>query len=80
MYPYDELYTPRQAAAFLNVSEMQVRAAIKEGRLHAWRMPHRKDLLVRKSDLLPYMDGLQELPGPRQLSLFGEDKAQSGAA
>ena len=79
MYPYDELFTTRQAAAYLNVSEMQVRLAVKEGRIHGWRMPQRKDVLIRKSDLLPFLDKLQELPGPRQLSLF-DNEQKPGAA
>ena len=30
--------------------------AIKEGKLRAWRLPNRRDVLVRKRDLLPFRD------------------------
>jgi excisionase family DNA binding protein len=77
MHAYDELYTTRQAAAFLGVGELAIRLAVKEGKLRAWRLPGRKDALVRKSDLLPFAEPGHELSAPRQLPLFGED---AGAA
>jgi excisionase family DNA binding protein len=78
MYGYDELFTTRQAAAFLGVGEPAIRLAVREGRLRAWRMPNRKEVLIRKRDLLPFLDTGRESLGPRQLSLFGE--REQGAA
>ena len=70
MYGYDELFTTRQAATFLGVGELAIQRAIKEGKLRAWRLPNRRDVLVRKRDLLPFRDPGHELLAPRQLSLF----------
>lgn len=79
MYASDDLYTLRQAAAFLSVSEIDVRRMVLGGDLRAWSMPNSKTMLVRKRDLLPFLDPGAELPVARQLSLFG-DEAQHGAA
>ncbi len=79
MYGYDELFTTRQAAAFLGVGEANIRLAVGDGRLRAWRMPNRRELLVRKRDLLPLRDAGLDRLGPRQLSLFGEPEV-AGAA
>jgi len=72
MYGYDELYSARQAAAFLGVGEPAIRLAVKNGALRAWRLPNSRDVLIRKRDLLPFREPGQTLPGPRQLSLFGD--------
>jgi excisionase family DNA binding protein len=80
MHAYDELYTTRQAAAFLGVSELAVRTAVKDGKLRAWRLPSRRDVLIRKRDLLPFTDPDHELDAPRQLALFDERTRQQGVA
>jgi excisionase family DNA binding protein len=78
----DEMYTTRQAAIYLGVTEADIRLAIREGKLRAWAMPLDRGLIVRKSDLLPYRhaEGRQSLT--RQLQLFtagANDPAQESA-
>jgi excisionase family DNA binding protein len=80
MYGYDELFTTRQAAAFLGVGELAIRLAVKEGKLRAWRLPNRRDALIRKRDLLPFRDPGHELLAPRQLSLFDLADGDQGSA
>jgi excisionase family DNA binding protein len=80
MHAYDELYTTLQAAAFLGVSELAIRTAVKEGTLRAWRLPSLRDVLIRKRDLLPFTDPDHELDAPRQLALFDERTRQQGVA
>ncbi|MDQ2806948.1 MAG: excisionase family DNA-binding protein [Chloroflexota bacterium] len=76
MYGQDELFTTRQAAAFLGVEELTVRLAIKQGTLRAWRMPQSRHVLIRKRDLLPFHDPAHALlAAPRQLALFSDDAA-----
>ncbi len=72
MHGYDELFTTRQAAAFLGVGETAIRIAAKEGKLRAWRLPQSRDILIRKRDLLPFRDPGHTLLAPRQLSMFDE--------
>lgn len=79
MYAGDDLYTLRQAAAFLSVSEVDVRRMVQAGSLSAWPMPNSKTMLVRKRDLLPFLDPGAELPVARQMPLFGDER-RSGAA
>jgi hypothetical protein len=79
MYASDDLYTLRQAAAFLSVSEVDVRRMVQAGTLHALSLPNSKTLLVRKRDLLPFLDPGAEWPVARQLPLFGDER-QTGAA
>ena len=78
MYARDELYTMRQAAAFLGLPEAVVGRMIQGGQLRAWSTPNNKTLLIRKRDLLPFLDPEAVLPAPRQLSLF--DDGKRGAA
>ncbi len=76
MYGQDELFTTRQAAAFLGVEDLTIRLAIKQGTLRAWRLPQGRDVLIRKRDLLPFRAPHQALlAAPRQLALFGDDAA-----
>jgi excisionase family DNA binding protein len=79
MYTGDDLYTLRQAAAFLSVSEVDVRRMVQAGKLRAWSMPNSKTMLVRKRDLLPFLDPGAELPVARQLPMFA-DEQRHGAA
>ena len=79
MYAGDDLYTLRQAAAYLSVSEVDVRRMVQAGKLSAWPMPNSKTMLVRKRDLLPFLDPGAELPVARQLPMFGDER-RPGAA
>jgi excisionase family DNA binding protein len=79
MYASDDLYTLRQAAAFLSVSEVDVRRMVQGGKLRAWSLPNSKTMLVRKRDLLPFLDPGAALPVARQLPMFGDER-QTGAA
>lgn len=73
MYGQDELFTTRQAAAFLGVNEMTIQLAVKQGTLRAWRMPQGRDILIRKRDLLPFRDPHNPLlAAPRQLSFLDD--------
>lgn len=66
----DEMYTTRQAAIYLGVTEADIRLAIREGKLRAWAMPLDRGLIVRKSDLLPYRHEEARKSLTRQLQLF----------
>ena len=69
MYGGDELYTMRQAAAFLGVAEGVVSRMVASEQLRAWTAPNNKTLLICKRDLLPSsIPG--DPPAPRQLSLL----------
>ena len=68
-----------QAAAFLGILEMDVRRMVQGGKLRAWSLPNSKAMLVRKRDLLPFLDPGAELPVARQLPMFA-DEQRSGAA
>lgn len=73
----DEMYTTKQAAIYLGVTEADVRLAVREGKLRAWNMPMQRGLLVRKGDLARFRNaGRAALT--RQLSLFTADA--NGAA
>ena len=76
MYATDELYSLRQAAAFLGVPEPVVQRMIQSGQIRAWSLPSNRTMLVRKRDLLPFLDPDGELPLPRQLPLFGEPRTR----
>jgi hypothetical protein len=79
MHARDELYTMRQAAAFLGVAEAVVGRMVQGGQLRAWSAPNNKTLLIRKRDLLPFLDPDATLPMPRQMSLFDEGKKRGAA-
>ncbi|MBF6611757.1 MAG: helix-turn-helix domain-containing protein [Chloroflexi bacterium] len=74
----DEMYTTKQAALYLGVTEADVRLAVREGKLRAWNMPMQRGLLVRKGDLLRFREPAGRSSLTRQLSLFTAD--QRGAA
>ena len=80
MYATDELYTLRQAAAFLAVPEMVVRRMVQGGQLRAWPTPNNRTLLIRKRDLLPFLDPGADLPVTRQLPLFGDERRRDRGA
>lgn len=69
----DEMYTTKQAALYLGVTETDVRLAIREGKLRAWRLPLQQGLLVRKADLLHFREGNARRSLTRQLPLFSAD-------
>jgi excisionase family DNA binding protein len=69
----DEMYTTKQAALYLGITEADVRLAIREGKLRAWSMPAQRGLLVRKGDLLRFRDPSARGALTRQLRLFAAD-------
>ncbi|MDQ6693733.1 MAG: helix-turn-helix domain-containing protein [Chloroflexota bacterium] len=70
----DEMYTTKQAAIYLGITEADVRLAIRENKLRAWNMPAGRGLLVRKGDLLRFREPGGNLTLSRQLPLFAADK------
>jgi excisionase family DNA binding protein len=69
----DEMYTTRQAAIYLGITESDVRLAVREGKLKAWTLPMQKSLLMRKSDLSRFRDVGARNALTRQLHLFSAD-------
>ena len=69
----DEMYTTRQAALYLGVTEADVRLAVRQGKVRAWSMPMRGGLLVRKSDLARFREGANRSSLTYQLALFSAD-------
>jgi excisionase family DNA binding protein len=69
----DEMYTTRQAALYLGVTEADIRLAIREGKLRAWNLPAGRGLLVRKADLMRFRDKVGRSVLARQLPLFTAD-------
>lgn len=69
----DEMYTTRQAALYLGVTEADIRLAIRQGKLRAWTLPLNRGLLVRKSDLMLYRHPEGRASLTRQLQLFTAD-------
>ncbi len=68
-----EMYTTKQAALYLGVTEDDLRLAIREGKLRAWQMPSNRGLLVRKADLMRFREPAGRTSLTRQLSLFAAD-------
>lgn len=73
----DEMYTTRQAAIYLGVTEADIRLAVREHKLAAWSLPLQKGLLVRKSDLSRFRDGGARSLLTRQLNLFAADSREA---
>ncbi len=69
----DEMYTTKQAAIYLGLTEADVRLAIREGKLRAWSMPMSRNLLVRRSDLMRMRESGAHANLTRQLPLFAAD-------
>ena len=69
----DEMYTTKQAALYLGVTEADIRNTVREGKLRAWTLPLRKGLLVRKGDLMKFREPAGRNSISRQLSLFTAD-------
>jgi len=76
----DEMYTTKQAAIYLGVTEADVRLAVREGKLRAWTMPLQRGLLVRKADLMQFRQAKGRSALTRQLSLFTADSNQAAPA
>ncbi len=56
----DELYTIKQAAKYLSISEPVLRLTIRSGKIRTQRVPGRRRPLIRRSELLRYLDPLAE--------------------
>ncbi len=69
----DEMYTTKQAAIYLGVTEADVRLAVREGKLRAWTMPLSRSLLVRRGDLMRLREAGTYASLTRQLPLFSAD-------
>lgn len=69
----DEMYTTKQAAIYLGLTESDVRLAIREGKLRAWTMPMSRGLLVRRGDLMKLREPGVRSSLTRQLPLFAAD-------
>jgi excisionase family DNA binding protein len=67
------MYTTRQAALYLGLTEADIRLAVREGKLRAWSMPSQRGLLVRKTDLMRFRQAGNRASLTRQLPLFSAD-------
>jgi len=76
----DEMYTTKQAALYLGLTENDVRLAVREGELRAWSMPLQRGLLVRKADLLRFRQASGRSTLTRQLPLFAADSHDTAQA
>jgi excisionase family DNA binding protein len=72
----DEMYTTKQAALYLGVTEADIRLAVRENKLRAWNLPLQKGLLVRKGDLMRFREPGGRTNLTRQLPLFSADSRQ----
>jgi excisionase family DNA binding protein len=75
----DEMYTTKQAALYLGVTEADIRLAVREGKLRAWTLPMQRGLLVRKADLLRFREAGGRSSLTRQLSLFAADGREAAS-
>lgn len=73
----DEMYTTKQAALYLGVSEADIRLAVRERKLKAWTLPLNRGLLVRKADLVQFRAPSARNTLTRQLPLFTADSRES---
>ncbi len=69
----DEMYTTKQAAIYLGLTEADVRLAVREGKLRAWTMPMSRGLLVRRGDLMRLREPGARASLTHQLPLFSAD-------
>jgi excisionase family DNA binding protein len=67
------MYTTKQAALYLGITESDVRLAIRDNKLRAWNLPAQRGLLVRKTDLMRFRDPGGRTALTRQLPLFAAD-------
>jgi excisionase family DNA binding protein len=75
----DEMYTTKQAALYLGVSEGDIRLAVRQNKLKAWTLPNDRGLLVRKADLVRFRSPANRASLTRQLPLFTADAHDSDA-
>jgi len=73
----DEMYTTKQAALYLGVTEADIRLAVRQGKLKAWTLPLNRGLLVRKADLVQFRAPSSRNSLTRQLPLFTADNHDS---
>ena len=76
----DEMYTTKQAALYLGLTEADIRLAVREGKLRAWSMPLQRGLLVRKTDLMRFRQAGNRASLTRQLPLFSADGREAAEA
>jgi excisionase family DNA binding protein len=76
----DEMYTTKQAALYLGLTEADIRLAVREGKLRAWSMPLQRGLLVRKGDLMRFRQAGNRALLTRQLPLFSADGREAAQA
>jgi len=69
----DEMYTTKQAALYLGVTEADIRLAVRQNKLKAWTLPMDRGLLLRKADLLRFRSPASRTSLTRQLPLFTAD-------
>ena len=74
------MYTTKQAALYLGITENDVRLAIREGKLRAWTLPAQRGLLVRKGDLTRFREPVSRKALTRQLPLFAADSYEDTSA
>ncbi len=55
-----EYLTIKQAAKYLSISEPVLRLTIRCGKIPARRMPGKRQTIVRRADVLPYLYPLLE--------------------
>ena len=55
-----EYLTIKQAAKYLSISEPVLRLTIRGGKINAVRLPGRRQAVVKRSELLPYLYPLLE--------------------
>jgi len=67
------MYTTKQAALYLGITESDVRLAIRDNKLRAWNLPAQRGLLVRKTDLMRFREPSARKALTRQLPLFAAD-------
>lgn len=58
----DELYTIKQAAKYLSISEPVLRLTIRGGKVRTRRVPGRRGPLVKRSELRRFIEPLLERP------------------
>ncbi len=58
----DELYTIKQAAKYLSISEPILRLTIRGGKIRTRRVPGRRLPMVSRNELQRYIDPLAERP------------------
>jgi excisionase family DNA binding protein len=56
----DEYLTIKQAAKYLSISEPVLRLTIRCGKIPARRLPRRREPVVRRQDIVPYLYPLLE--------------------